>query len=86
MLRCLLIVPCLLLASGCSKAVSPVSMPLPPANLSSPCRMLPTVPEPLLDPDRLQWEVDVLAAYEDCAVKHRLTVDAWREAVKAGEK
>lgn len=40
----------------------------------------------MIDPDRLQWEADVLAAYGDCAVKHRLTVEAWREAVKASEK
>jgi len=35
----------------------------------------------LIDPDRAVWESDLIAKYQDCAVKHRLTVDAWRNAV-----
>ena len=29
------------------------------------------------DPDRVVWQIDLMTAYADCAVKHRLTVEAW---------
>lgn len=86
MSRFLLIAPFLLLLPACSKSASPVSMPPPPANLASPCPRLPIVPIPLIDPDRLQWEMDVLAAYEDCSVKHHLTIEAWQGAVQEADK
>lgn len=52
-------------------------MPIPPlpANLAAMCKQID--PAPLVDPERLLWEVDLIAAYADCAVKHRLTVEAW---------
>ena len=72
--------------SGCSKAVSIVPMPLPPANLASNCPVLSAPPSILTDPDRATWEVDLIAKYGDCALKHRLTVEAWEEAVKTSKK
>jgi len=44
------------------------------------------VPQPLVDPERVIWEVDTVAKYGDCAMKHRLTVEAWQEAVKKSKK
>jgi hypothetical protein len=31
----------------------------------------------LLDPDRTIWENMMIAAYGDCAGRHRATVEAW---------
>ena len=76
----------ILVLSGCSKAVSIVPMPQPPANLASNCAPLSPVPQPLVDPERVIWEVDTVAKYGDCAMKHRLTVEAWQEAVKKSKK
>lgn len=53
-----------------------------PANLASNCPDLPAVPNPLVDPERAIWEVEIIAKYSDCALKHRLTVEAWSKAVK----
>ena len=78
----LLIVLPLLLLSGCSKAVSIAPMPAPPANLASDCQQLESPPEPLLDPDRTIWEVGVITAYADCSAKHRLTIEAWQNALR----
>ena len=61
-------------------------MPQPPANLASNCPVLPAPPSILTDPDRATWEVDLIAKYGDCALKHRLTVKAWEEAVKTSKK
>jgi hypothetical protein len=44
------------------------------------------VPQPLIDPDRLQWEADLLYAYAACAAKQRGLAEAWQAAVKAAEK
>lgn len=71
----------LIALSGCSKAVSMPQMPPPPANLATDCRELPDVPTPLIDPERVLWESEILARYAECSVKHRLTVEAWLEAV-----
>lgn len=78
----LLIVLLLIALSGCSKAVSISPMPPPPVNLETPCRELPNVPSPLIDPERVLWENELLIRYAECSVKHRLTVEAWLEAVK----
>lgn len=86
MSRFLLTALCLPLLAGCSKSASLAPMPPPPANLAQPCQKLPSPPDPLIDPDRLQWEADILGSYEDCAVKHRLTVEAWQNAVQRSEK
>ena len=86
MWKSLLIAPCLLLASACSTTRVSVPMPLPPANLAQTCQALPELPSPLLDPERLQWEADVVYAYGLCAARHRATVEAWRGAVQAAEK
>lgn len=61
-------------------------MPLPPANLAQPCSPLPELPNPLVDPDRLQWEADVTYAYAECSARHRATVQAWKDAVQSAEK
>ena len=86
MSKCLPLAMFLLLLGGCSKTVSMAPMPPPPANLAQKCRSLPPVPNPLLDPERLQWEVDLIDAYEDCAVRHRLTIEAWEGAVQEADK
>ena len=57
-------------------------MPLPPANLAAKCPTLNNPPAVLVDPERALWESDIIAKYTDCSVKHRLTVQAWEEAVK----
>ena len=88
MKACLLLILIVLLPialSGCSKAVSITPMPPPPANLASDCNSLEQPPEPLIDPERAVWESALIAAYGDCAVKHRLTVEAWERAVNAGK-
>ena len=77
----LLIVSLTFVLSGCSKAVSITPMPAPPANLASDCPTLESLPSPFLDPERLIWEMGVLNAYADCAAKHRMTVDAWQQAI-----
>lgn len=79
----MLIALLLLILSGCSKAVSVVPMPKPPVNLQTPCQALSDVPDPLIDPARALWESEMIAKYGDCAVKHRLTVEAWERAVEA---
>ena len=86
MSKFLRIAPLLILLSACSKAVSIAPMPPPPANLAQRCQALPEVPVPLIDPDRLQWGTDVLAAYGDCALKHKLLADAWLDAANSAKK
>ena len=86
MSKYLLIALSLLLVSGCSTTRVSTPIPLPPANLSQQCAALPKVPEPLIDPARIQWEADVVYAYGLCAARHRATIDAWRGAVQAAEK
>lgn len=64
----------LILCSGCSSVPSAITMP--PPNLAQNC---PVLPEPArLDPDRLIWELSIVSAYNDCAMKHRLTIEAWK--------
>lgn len=82
----LLIAILILVLSGCSKAVSVPPMPMPPANLATDCKPLSPVPQPLVDPERVIWEIDTVAKYGDCAMKHRMTVKAWEEAVKKSKK
>lgn len=72
---------CALMLSACSKTLVSAPMPPPPANLASPCPYL-AGPIPLLDPDRAQWEGDVLASYRECAGKHRATIGAWNDSLK----
>ena len=68
--------------SGCSsKALVLQTLKPPPANLASPCSRLNNPPDPLLDPARLLWEKDVIERRNDCAEKHRLTIEAWKDAV-----
>lgn len=73
-----LTVPLTLLLVGCSKPPLIVQVPPLPANLSQLCGPVPKVPNPLIDPDRAQWEADVVYAYMDCAARHRATVEAWK--------
>lgn len=64
----------LILCSGCSSVPSEITMP--PPNLARSC---PALPEPArLDPERLIWELDLIAKYQDCATRHRLTIEAWK--------
>ena len=78
----LLCVLLILTLSACCSTKSPVQMPPPPVNLSSPCAALSSPPSPMLDPDRLIWEVEIVSAYGDCAARHRLSIEAWKAAVK----
>lgn len=86
MWKFLLIVLCLPLASGCSSKHVSAQMPPLQANLSRACDPLPPVPVPLIDPARLQWEVDLMFAYAACAARHAATVDAWADARQAVEE
>jgi hypothetical protein len=36
----------------------------------------------LTDPERAIWELEIIAKYGDCALRHKMTVDAWAQAVK----
>lgn len=31
----------------------------------------------MIDPDRAIWELEIIAKYGDCALKHRMTVSSW---------
>jgi hypothetical protein len=54
----------------------PSEITMPPPNLARSC---PALPEPArLDPERLIWELDLIAKYQDCATRHRLTIEAWK--------
>lgn len=64
--------------------MSVTPMPLPPANLANNCPPLPVPPKPLTDPERAIWELEMIAKYGDCAMRHRMTIDAWRDAAKGG--
>ena len=86
MWKSLLIAPSLLLASACSTPPVNAPMPRPPANLAQLCDRLPKLPEPLADPDRLQWEADLVYSYAACAARHATTIRAWEDAVRAAEK
>jgi hypothetical protein len=48
--------------------------------------MIQPLPNPLVDPFRLQWELDVLNAYAECAARQRAVVSAWERAVQMAEK
>lgn len=77
----------LLTLFGCSsKALVTQTLKAPPANLASPCPRLNNPPDPFLDPARLLWEKDVIERRNDCAEKHRLTIEAWREASQLPQK
>lgn len=86
MSKSLLIAPFLLLLSACSTTRVSVPMPQPPANLAQLCGELPKIPSPLIDPERLQWEADVVYAYGVCAARHAGLAKAWSDAVQAAEK
>ena len=86
MSKYLLIALSILPLSACSRQHVTVPMPPPPASLAQPCPVIAPLPNPLIDPYRLQWELDVLNAYADCAARHRATVSAWTQAVQAAEK
>jgi len=74
MLPFLLSALCLTSVTGCSSIPSAIIMP--PPNLATSC---PPLPEPArIDPERLIWELWIVSAYNDCATKHRLTIEAWR--------
>lgn len=83
--RCLPLLPVALLLttlSGCSSKSSVIqTLKPPPANLASPCSLLNNPPKPFLDPARLLWEKDLIERRNDCAEKHRLTIEAWKDAV-----
>jgi len=40
----------------------------------------------LADPDRLQWELDLMNRYADCAARHRAAISAWLKAVQSAKK
>lgn len=82
MSKFLRIAPPLLLLSACSQPPAIKPMPLPPVNLEQNCPEIPEVPDPLIDPERLQWEADILLYYTVCAARHQALVEAWKGALK----
>lgn len=52
-----------------------------PANLSTPCPAIPARPDPLIDPERLAWEIELVFAYRECAAKHIAGVKAWSDSL-----
>ena len=81
-LRPLLSVLLLPLCAACSHLPFLTPMPQPPANLSNPCPPLPEPPDPLIDPDRAQWEGGIVAQYGMCGAKQQKLADAWRSAAE----
>ena len=71
---------CLPLVSGCLTGPSRPLVQIP-ANLSAPCQAIPARPDPLIDPDRLAWEIELIFAYRECAAKHAATVRASSDAL-----
>ena len=78
--KSLLIAPLCLTLCGCSMTRFFTPVPRLQENLSAACPDLSPRPEPLLDPERLTWEIETVTAYADCAKRHRLTVEAWPKA------
>lgn len=76
----------LTLLSACSWTQPVAQMPPPPANLAQNCPPLRKPPAVLIDPDRAEWEAEIIASYGDCAARHRLTVGAWQKAVASTEE
>ncbi len=70
------------LVSACSKPPVSVQMPPPPANLAQDCPAIPRLPQPLIDPDRAQWELDMIYAYAECAARHHAAIEAWQKIVQ----
>lgn len=67
----------LLMLSACSTRHAAGPTPQLPASLAARCPEIPPLPAPLIDPARLQWELDALALYAECAGRHDRTVRAW---------
>lgn len=86
MWKCLPIALCLPTLSACSSTQYETPMPPPPANLAQECKTLPPPPLPLIDPDRMQWEADLVYAYGECAARHRAAIEAWQKAVQTSRK
>ena len=84
-LRLLLIAPLLTLLAACSSTRVPLEPITIPANLRAQCPALPQPPSPLIDPERLEWEVGVVLQYEECRTKHRRIVSGLPE-VPVGAK
>lgn len=74
---CLLVVSLLPLLCACSTTLFRAPRPELEASLALDCPPLPPAPKPLLDPDRIAWEVMLSALYGDCASRHHHTVAAW---------
>ena len=55
-------------------------MPPPPADLAQKCSELPKLPDPFLDPERLEYEAELVAMYGECAARHYKAIEAWRNA------
>jgi len=85
-LRPLLSVILLPFCAACSHLPFLTPMPQPPANLSSPCPLLPEPPDPLIDPDRAQWEGAMIARYGECGAKQQALAGAWQEAAKSKKR
>ena len=80
MSKSLLLVLSLILLSGCSKAHVSVQMQPPPADLAQKCQDLPPLPNPLIDPARLEYEAELIAMYGECAARHYKAIEAWNNA------
>lgn len=75
MSKCLPIVLCLMLLSACSTPQSGGLTPPRPGNLAAKCPALPKPPVPLLDPERLNWELAIVSIYAECSAKQAATGD-----------
>lgn len=73
----LLIVSLIIGLSSCSRGVSITPIPSLPANLKAHCTVVRSAPAPFFDPERIIWEMEIIAQYADCAARHRMIVDAW---------
>ena len=83
---CLLIA--LLTLSGCAGLKSQSKQQTEPSldvSLARPCVEL-TVPDDTFDAWQEWVQTELLPAYTDCAIRHRMTAEAWMKAVATPKK
>jgi len=66
--------------TGCTSFGMPVKVSVPPpANAAQPCKLLPVVPDAMDMGDLVQFNLDTMAVYKDCAERHQALIDATRQ-------
>lgn len=63
-----IVLSAMMLLTSCSGRVTPPTV-RPPVSLLVRCPPLPPLPQPMTDPDRADWERDIMAAYALCAAR-----------------